>query len=116
MTAAAVAIIMTADVMKSGATILDEEALLRGDESPTELANHWRTDADDLRDRGVWMLLSQTAGAMIHDPDKAHQLDLRGLRANGEMMIVEGDQTGRHLSGPSPRGEPQCRYSNHQEC
>jgi hypothetical protein len=96
MTAAAVSMIVTADAMADGAAVLDEEAQRRGDASLTELAAHWRTDAGELRDRGIWMLLSQSASSMTHDPNTAHQLDLRSLRANGEAMIVEGDAMTEH--------------------
>jgi len=96
MTAAAVAMIRTATAMEAGAAVLDTESRHRNDPSLAELADHWRTDARDLRDRGIWMLLSQTAGSMVHDPDTAHELDLRSLLANGESMIVEGDSMVEH--------------------
>lgn len=96
MTAAALSMLQSADVMETGADLLTEEGIRLGESSLTELAAHWRTDAELLRDRGIWMLLSSTAGAMIHDPDDAHQLDLRSLRANGETMIVEGEAMSTH--------------------
>ena len=96
MTAAAVAMIRTATAMEAGAAVLDTESQHRNDPALAELADHWRTDAQDLRNRGIWMLLSETAGSMVHDPDTANELDLRSLLANGETMMVEGDAMVAH--------------------
>lgn len=96
MTGAAVAMVRTATAMEAGAAVLDTEAQRQNDPALADLATHWRTDAQDLRGRGIWMLLSQTAGSMVHDPDLAHELDLRSLRANGEAMIVEGESMTAH--------------------
>lgn len=96
MTAAAFAMFAAADAMDDGADRLDAQAVARDDAGLRSHAAHWRGDARVLRDRGVWMLLSETAGSMTHDPDQAHQLDLRSLRANGESMIVEGEAMIEH--------------------
>lgn len=96
MTAAGVAMFTTATAMEAGAAALDAESQRRSDSVLADLADHWRADAKDLRDRGIWMMLSQTAGSMVHDPDSAHELDFRSLLANGEVMILEGDSMIAH--------------------
>jgi len=96
MTAGAIAMFAAADAMDDGADQLDAEGITRNDPALREHAAHWRVDARTLRDRGIWMLLSQTADSMAHDPDRAHHLDLRSLKANGDSMIVEGESMIEH--------------------
>ena len=55
-----------------------------------DLGQHWAQDAAALRERGAWMVLAATAESMVHDPDRAHELNLRNLRGNGLSMAAEG--------------------------
>lgn len=98
MTESALAMFRSADSMNSGADLLAEDGRQPGNASLAEIASHWRADAAVLRDRGVWMLMSRTAGSMTHNPDDARELDLRSLRANGESMILEGEKMSAHGS------------------
>jgi hypothetical protein len=90
MTAGGVALIRAAQSMETAAAVLEERATATGDPTLADLAQHWRNDAEALRARGVRLLFSATADSMVHDPARAHELNLENLRANGEMMAVDG--------------------------
>jgi hypothetical protein len=90
----------TADIMTAGGAAMIQAAegmakaaqtmLASDDPAVVDLGKHWEQDAQTLRERGAWMILSETAGSMVHDPDKAHELDLYSLRGNGMSMAAEG--------------------------
>lgn len=67
-----------------------------GDPTLNELANHWEQDAWALREQGAWMVLAATADSMIHDPDKAREVNLQNLRGNGMSMVAEGQAMADH--------------------
>lgn len=96
----------TANTMAAGGTAMIQVAagmsqaaqtmIATGDPTLNELANHWEQDARALRDRGAWMVLAATADSMVHDPDKARELNLQNLRGNGMSMAAEGQAMVEH--------------------
>lgn len=92
MTAAGAAMIQAADGMARAAaamTATEDPALVK-------LGEHWAEDAVALRERGAWMVLAATADSMVHDPDKARELNLQNLRGNGLSMEAEGQAMAAH--------------------
>ena len=55
-----------------------------------ELGQHWAQDAVALQERGAWMALSASADSMVHDPARAHEVNLQNLLGNGLSMAAEG--------------------------
>jgi hypothetical protein len=92
MTAGAAAMIQAAAVMEQAAQAM----IAAADPAIVDLGQHWLQDAQTLRDHGAWMMLSETAGAMVHDPDKARELDLYSLSGNGMSMAAEGQAMADH--------------------
>lgn len=96
----------TADMMTAGGAAMIQAAegmaaaaqTMLGSDVPemVDLGQHWTQDARALRERGAWMVLSSTAESMVHDPDKAHELDLQSLRGNGLSMAAEGQAMSAH--------------------
>jgi hypothetical protein len=98
MPAAGVALTNMAQAMDDGASALDAEAARSGDQQMADLAGHWREDAQTLRAMGVQLLVTTNASGMVHDPDAAYELDLEGLRANGELMLFDGKAMVAHAN------------------
>lgn len=98
--------VATANSMAAGGTAMIQAAagmsgaaqtmIASGDPALNELANHWEQDARALREQGAWMVLAATADSMIHDPDKARELNLQNLRGNGMSMAAEGQAMVEH--------------------
>lgn len=96
----------TANSMAVGGTAMIQAAaemsqaaqtmIASGDPTLNELANHWEQDARALREQGAWMVLAATADSMIHDPDKAREVNLQNLRGNGMSMAAEGQAMVEH--------------------
>ena len=86
MTAGGAAMIQAAEGMAGAATTMTAS----GVPALAELGEHWSQDARALRERGAWMVLAATADSMVHDPAKAHELNLQNLRGNGLSMAAEG--------------------------
>jgi hypothetical protein len=96
----------TADMMTAGGAAMIQAAEGMAGAAQTMLASdvqevidrgqHWAEDARALRERGAWMVLSSTAESMVHDPDKAHELNLQNLRGNGLSMAAEGRAMSEH--------------------
>jgi hypothetical protein len=61
-----------------------------------DLGQHWAQDAQALRERAAWMVLSASADTMVHDPDNAHELNLQNLLGNGTSMAAEGQSMVGH--------------------
>jgi len=61
-----------------------------GDPALVELGQHWERDAQALRERGAWMVVSATSDSMVHDPERAQQVNLYNLQGNGMVMAEEG--------------------------
>jgi hypothetical protein len=92
MTAGGATMIQAAAAMEQAAQTM----IAAADPAVVDLGEHWLQDAQTLRDHGAWMMLSETAGSMVHDPDKAHELDLYSLRGNGMSMAAEGQAMADH--------------------
>lgn len=98
--------VATANSMAAGGTAMIQAAtgmsraaqtmIASGDPALNELANHWEQDARALREQGAWMVLAATADSMVHDPDKARELNLQNLRGNGMSMAAEGQAMVEH--------------------
>lgn len=96
----------SADAMAAGATAMiqmantmDEAAALMlasNDSQLGELGQHWVLDAQALRQQAAWMVLSATAADMIHDPAKAHEINIWNLKGNGLAMAAEGQTMAEH--------------------
>lgn len=86
MTAGGVAMIAGAEGMTHAAEVMIASNVPELD----DLGQHWAQDAAALRERGAWMVLAATAESMVHDPDRAHELNLQSLRGNGLSMASEG--------------------------
>lgn len=92
--------LVTADTMAAGGVAMIETAtgmsqaaqtmITSGVPELVDLGQHWAQDAAALQERGTWMVLSATANSMVHDPDKARELNLQSLRGNGLSMAAEG--------------------------
>lgn len=92
MAAGGTAMILAADDMARAA----ETMRVSGTPELVERGEHWAQDAQALRDRGAWMVLAASAGSMVHDPDRAHELNLQNLRGNGLSMAAEGQAMIEH--------------------
>jgi len=90
MTAAGTAMIQAAQALDEAAQALLNEAERLDDPELAELPRRWQEDATTLRSRGSWMIVAVTADSMVHDPDRARQVNLRNLRGNGLVMQAEG--------------------------
>ena len=98
--------VATANTMATGSTAMIQAAagmsraaqtmVASGDPTLSELANHWEQDARALREQGAWMVLAATADSMVHDPDKAREVNLQNLRGNGMSMAAEGQAMVEH--------------------
>ena len=98
--------VATANSMAAGGTAMMQAAagmsqaaqtmIASGDPTLNERAQHWEQDARALREQGAWMVLAATADSMVHDPDKAHELNLQNLRGNGMSMAAEGQAMVEH--------------------
>lgn len=86
MTASGAAMIAAAEGMARAAETMTASNVAELD----DLGQHWAQDAAALRERGAWMVLAATAESMVHDPDRAHELNLQSLRGNGLSMAAEG--------------------------
>lgn len=95
-----------ADMMTSGGAAMIQAAqgmaeaarLMLASEAPqvVERGQHWAQDATALQERGAWMVLAATAESMVHDPDKARELNLQNLLGNGMSMAAEGEAMAAH--------------------
>lgn len=92
MTNAGIAMIQAAQSMDTAAGIM----INSGVQALGDLGQHWHQDARTLRERGLWMIASATSDSMVHDADKAHQLNLTNLQANGGVMVAEGQAMAEH--------------------
>jgi hypothetical protein len=86
MTSAGTSMIEVADSMEAVVPTL----LASSDAEVSALGQHWDQDAAALRERGAWMISSATSDAMVHDPDRARQINLQHLLGNGMAMVSEG--------------------------
>lgn len=86
MTAAAISMIQAGEAMDAAAQIMVASSI----PELVELGEHWHLDAQSLRDRGVWMITSATSLSMVHDANKARELDVASLGANGMVMEADG--------------------------
>ncbi len=86
MTDAGIAMIRAAQSMEAVADVMAAS----GDQALVDLAGHWYQDARALREQGAWMIVTATSDSMVHDPNKAHELNLVNLQANGVVMENEG--------------------------
>jgi hypothetical protein len=93
-----------AAAMVSAAEGLEETApalIATGDPALVALGELWLADARVLRARAAWLVSTATSDAMVHDPARAHELNLDNLRANGKAMAAEGrslSELGRELA------------------
>lgn len=92
MAAGGAAMIEMARVMDEAATLL----LDTNDPQLLELGKHWVLDAQALRQQAAWMVLSATAADMIHDPARAHEINVSNLKGNGLAMSAEGEAMAEH--------------------
>jgi hypothetical protein len=92
MTNAGITMTQAAQSMEAAAAIM----VASGNPTLVDLGGHWRQDARALRDRGAWMIMSATSDSMIHDPDKAREVDVANLQANGATMEAEGNAMADH--------------------
>lgn len=92
MTNAGVAMLQAAQGMDAAAAVM----LSSGSAELVALGTHWQQDAAALAQRGAWMSISATSDSMVHDPNKARELDLANLRANGSVMELEGQAMVEH--------------------
>jgi hypothetical protein len=92
MTSAGLTMIQVSQRMAATATTMTAST----DPVIVELGAHWARDAAALRERGLWMIASATSATMVHDPDKARQLDLLNLQGNGLAMAAEGQAMAAH--------------------
>ncbi len=67
-----------------------------GNPTLVELDRHWREDSRALRERGAWMVITATSSGMVHDPDRAHEIDVWNLKAGGVTMAAEGEAMAAH--------------------
>lgn len=92
MTNAGIAMIQAAQSMEAAATVM----VASGNQTLVDLGGHWYQDARALRDQGAWMIVAATSDSMIHDPNKARELDVANLQANGLTMETEGQAMADH--------------------
>jgi hypothetical protein len=92
MTDAGIAMIRAAQSMGAAADVMAASS----DQTLVVLAGHWYQDARALREQGAWMIVTATSDSMVHDPDKARELDLVNLQANGVVMETEGQAMADH--------------------
>jgi hypothetical protein len=92
MTEAGIALTRAAQSMEAAADLMAAS----GDQALVDLAGHWYQDARALREQGAWMIVTATSDSMVHDPDKARELDLVNLRANGIAMEDAGQAMADH--------------------
>lgn len=92
MAAAGTAMVAAAQGMESAVAAL----IALGNPALAELGQHWLADARALRARGSWMVTSSTSDSMVHDPDRAREINLENLRANGLTMAEEGRALADH--------------------
>ena len=92
MTAAGIAMIQAAQSMDTAAGTM----ITSGIQTLVDLGQHWHQDARALRERGLWMITSATSDSMVHDADKARELNLTNLQANGMVMEAEGQAMADH--------------------
>ena len=92
MTDAGLAMIQAAQSMEAAATLMAAS----GDPTLVSLAGHWLQDAQALRTRGAWMIVTATSDSMVHDPDAVHELNIANLQANGVAMELEGEAMAEH--------------------
>lgn len=96
----------TADMMAAGGATMIQAAkgmaeaaqMMRASDVPeaVDRGQHWAEDARALRERGAWMVLASTSESMVHDPDRARELNLQSLRGNGLSMSAEGRAMAEH--------------------
>lgn len=92
MTNAGIAMIQAAQSMEAAAAAM----VASGNPALVDLGGHWYQDTRSLRDQGAWMIVTATSDSMIHDPNKARELDVANLQANGLTMEVEGRAMADH--------------------
>lgn len=92
MTGAGMAMIEMSEGMDATASLL----VASGDPALIDLGEHWIQDARALSARGEWMIITATSDAMVHDPKNADALNLANLRANGVVMVAEGETMAQH--------------------
>lgn len=92
MSASGTAMIQVADGMEGVTPTL----LSSNDPAVASLGEHWVQDAAALRERGVWMISSASSDAMVHNPDRAHEINLQNLLGNGMVMVSEGQAMRAH--------------------
>jgi hypothetical protein len=81
--------------METAAALIAERER-SGDAALAELGRHWAQDAQALHERAGWLMAAAGADSMVHDPNKAQQLNLYNLRANGSVMVAEGQAMVEH--------------------
>jgi hypothetical protein len=92
MAASGTSMIEVADGMEAVVPTL----LASSDSEVAALGQHWDQDAVALRERGAWMISSATSDAMVHDPDRAREINLQNLLGNGMVMSSEGQAMTAH--------------------
>lgn len=92
MTGAGMAMIQVSESMDATASLL----VASGAPTLIELGEHWIQDARALSARGEWMIITATSDAMVHDPKIADALNLANFRANGVVMVAEGETMAQH--------------------
>ena len=80
MPAAGIALLRAAESMDATAAMLEKQAAVAAGAELAELARSWREDAETLRKLGVWLFVSVSADGMVHDPEKAHEINLENWR------------------------------------
>lgn len=85
-------------MIQAGQSMDDAAAVMIASANPTlvEVGGHWYQDGRALRNQGAWMIVTATSDSMVHDPSKAHELDLTNLQANGMVMEAEGQAMAEH--------------------
>ncbi len=92
MTNAGIAMIQAAQSMEAASAVM----VASGNQTLVDLGGHWYQDARALRDQGAWMIVAASSDSMIHDPNKARELDLANLEVNGMVMEAEGQAMADH--------------------
>lgn len=93
MSNAGISMIQAAQSMETAAGVMTASGI----QSLVDLGQHWQQDARALRERGLWMITSATSDSMVHDVNKAMELDLTNLKANGAVMQAEGEAMAQHV-------------------
>lgn len=86
------AMVAAADAMAAAAG----EMAGSGEQALVDLGGHWTQDAAALRERGAWMVITATSAGMVHDPARAHEVDVWNLKAGGVTMTAEGEAMAAH--------------------